>query len=161
MRSRAGIEKLLRRIMETGGLTEDMERDVKDLQDEFDEREGMLRRYGEIRDGEDGETATFEERTDSTEKENTELESESREGEVATEEPINWEARYNELQTRYLDRFFNGSSEERRDRESAEKTRDEIISNQDSDVLRDGEVQSFDELLYRVEDDDNGGRREY
>lgn len=47
------MEKILRRIMESGGMTEDMERDVERLKDDFDEREGILKRYGETYDGED------------------------------------------------------------------------------------------------------------
>ena len=51
--TKTGIDKILRRIMETGSLTEDMERDIDRIRSDFDEREGMLRRYGETYDGED------------------------------------------------------------------------------------------------------------
>ena len=51
--TRSGMEKILRRIMESGGMTEDMEQDIERLKDDFDEREGILKRYGETYDGED------------------------------------------------------------------------------------------------------------
>lgn len=41
--TRSGMEKILRRIMDSGGMTEDMERDVERLKDDFDEREGILK----------------------------------------------------------------------------------------------------------------------
>lgn len=52
MLTRKGIDGVLRRIMETGGMTEDMEKDVERLRAEFDEREGVLKKYGEEWDGE-------------------------------------------------------------------------------------------------------------
>lgn len=52
MRTLKGIDSILRRIMETGGMTEDMEKDVQSLRDELNEREGILRKYGEEWDGE-------------------------------------------------------------------------------------------------------------
>lgn len=157
MRGKAGIERLLREIMETGGLTDAMEEKIKALQSEFDEREGMLRRYGEIRESDDGESAEFEEIREDSAVDNTD---EERSEHVETEEPINWEARYNELQTKYLNRFFNSGSEERRDYDSTLEKKDSIVLEQDSDVERDGTVQSFDDLLYRAEDDNNGGLKE-
>lgn len=55
MLTRKGVDGLLRRIMETGGMTEDMEKDVERLRAEFDEREGILKKYGEEWDGESEE----------------------------------------------------------------------------------------------------------
>lgn len=37
--TKRGMDKILRRIMETGGLTEDMEKDIDRLRSDFDERE--------------------------------------------------------------------------------------------------------------------------
>lgn len=59
--SKTGIDNILRRIMETGGMTESMEKfkqvelDVARLRADFDERAGILDRYGETYDGEDEE----------------------------------------------------------------------------------------------------------
>lgn len=121
--TKTGMDKILRRIMETGGLTEDMERDIDRLRSDFDEREGMLRRYGETYDGEDMDEYEWRERDD-----------ESRE---------DWRGRYEEMRQRYLDRFFGGRDEGEEDRE--------IMSETEEDVRRDGEPQTFDELLERTE----------
>ena len=121
--TKTGMDKILRRIMETGGLTEDMERDIDRLRSDFDEREGMLRRYGETYDGEDMDEYEWRGRDD-----------ESRE---------DWRGRYEEMRQRYLDRFFGG-------RDEGEEYR-EIMRETEEDVRRDGEPQTFDELLERTE----------
>ena len=53
LRSLKAIDLILKRIMETGGVTDAMEKDIQDLRDEFNEREGILKRYGETYDRED------------------------------------------------------------------------------------------------------------
>ena len=45
--------KIIERIADSGGLDDDMLSDLKKLKDELDEREGMLKKYGETYDGED------------------------------------------------------------------------------------------------------------
>lgn len=118
--TKTGMDKILRRIMETGGLTEDMERDIDRLRSDFDEREGMLRRYGETYDGEDMDEYEWRGRDDE-----------------------DWRRRYEEMRQRYLDRFFGG-------RDEGEEYR-EIMRETEEDVRRDGEPQTFDELLERTE----------
>lgn len=122
--TRSGMTKILRRIMESGGMTDDMEDDVRRLQDDFDEREGILRKYGETYDGEDRDEYEFSERE---------------EDKLADE----WRIKYEEMKKRYLDRFFGTDEIEDDYFETMRKTRE--------DVKRDGEPQSFDELLERVE----------
>lgn len=126
--TRTGMEKILRKIMESGGMTEDMEKDIKRLKDDYDEREGILRKYGEIYDGEDRDEYDFTER--STESVYT-----------PREEDKNWRDEYEGLKKRYLDRFFGGVGDKV----------DDIIKETEEDVKRDGEKQTFDELLERVE----------
>lgn len=92
MLSITAINKILRRIMETGGLTPSMEEDIKKLQDEFNEREGILKQYGETFDGEDVEDYEFK----------------GKEVEASDE----YKSKYEELHQRYLDRFFGGAKEE-------------------------------------------------
>lgn len=135
-----GMDNILRRIMETGGLTESMEADVQRLRDDFNEREGILRRYGETYDGEDRDEYDWSER---------EPEASGGDTEVYTprEEDFLWESKYKELEKRYIDRFFGGVPDE----DYAKGKTEEIIREQTADVIRDGEPQSFDELLYRVE----------
>ena len=124
------MEKILRHIMEIGGMTEDMERDVERLKDDFDEREGILKRYGETYDGEDQDEYEYSERDDVN---------------IYTprEEEKDWKKEYDDLKARYMDRFF-GTSE-------VKDEFDDTMEDTKEDVKRDGTVQSFDELLERTE----------
>ena len=128
--TRSGMEKILRRIMESGGMTEDMERDVERLRDDFDEREGILKRYGETYDGEDRDEYDYSERDDIN---------------VYTpkEEEKDWKQEYDNLKERYMNRFFGTSDVKYEFDDTMEDTKE--------DVKRDGTVQSFDELLERTE----------
>lgn len=131
--TRSGMTKILRRIMESGGMSDDMEEDVRRLQDDFDEREGILRKYGETYDGEDRDEYEFSER------DGTSIYTPREEDKLADD----WRIKYEEMKKRYLDRFFGTDEIEDDYFETMRKTRE--------DVKRDGEPQSFDELLERVE----------
>lgn len=131
--TRSGMTKILRRIMESGGMTDDMEEDVRRLQDDFDEREGILRKYGETYEGEDRDEYEFSER------DGTSIYTPREEDKLADD----WRIKYEEMKKRYLDRFFGTDEIEDDYFETMRKTRE--------DVKRDGEPQSFDELLERVE----------
>lgn len=110
--------------METGGMTDDMENDIKRLQDDFDEREGMLKKYGEVYDGEDMDEYDFVPR------------------EVETvESGENYKTKYEEMKQKYLDRFFGGTTEEVED----------IKEEQTEDVKRDAEEQTFESLFEKRE----------
>lgn len=128
--TRSGMEKILRHIMESGGMTEDMEKDVERLKDDFEEREGILKRYGETYDGEDQDEYEYSGRDDVN---------------IYTprEEEKDWKKEYDDLKTRYMDRFFGTSEVEKKFNDTIEET--------EEDVKRDGEVQTFDELLERTE----------
>lgn len=122
--TKSGVNKILRRIMETGGMTDDMENDIKRLQDDFDEREGMLKKYGEVYDGEDMDEYDFVPR------------------EVETvESGENYKTKYEEMKQKYLDRFFGGTTEEVED----------IKEEQTEDVKRDAEEQTFESLFEKRE----------
>lgn len=128
--TRSGMEKILRRIMESGGMTEDMERDVERLKDDFDEREGILKIYGETYDGEDRDEYDYSERDDIN---------------IYTpkEEEKDWKQEYDNLKERYMNRFFGTSDVKDEFDDTMEETKE--------DVKRDGTIQSFDELLERTE----------
>lgn len=150
--TRNGMTKLLRRIMETGGMSEAMESDIQRLRDDFDEREGMLRRYGETYDGEedvDEYNWAPREDTDSEYKQNETGTEGSMEGsdEVFTprEEEKDWRQEYENMRQRYLDRFFGT--------EKVEDTNESIMDETEDDVKRDGTRQSFETLFKRVEGD--------
>lgn len=87
-----GADKVLRRIFETGGMTPDMEKDIERLRGELNERDGMLRRYGETYDGEsDDEEWEFKESPIKDYREDYEK----------------LRGDYEALVKRYNDRFFN------------------------------------------------------
>lgn len=131
--TKSGMTKILRKIMESGGMTEDMERSVRRLQDDFDEREGILKKYGETYDGEDRDEYEFSGR------DTDEIYTPREEEKLADD----WRAKYEEMKSRYLDRFFGTDEIEEDFDRTMRETRD--------DVKRDGEPQTFNELLERVE----------
>lgn len=140
--TKTGMDKILRRIMETGGITEDMEIDVDRIRSDFDEREGILRRYGETYNGEDMDEYEWKERDESQE------DSDRDDKDIYTpreeaKDYEDWRGRYEEMRQRYLDRFFGGRYEG--------EEYQEIMSETEEDVRRDGEPQTFDELLERTE----------
>lgn len=129
--TKTGIKNLLNRLWETGGLSADMEADIKRLQDDFDEREGMLRKYGEVYDGEDREEYEFVEKPSETE---------------------DWKGKYEEMKSRYVNRFFNGE-ETRKDGDSDDfKT---VMEGEEEDIREDGKTKSFDDLLYASNKQEN------
>lgn len=131
--TRTGMEKILRRIMETGGMTDSMEEDVRRLKDDFDEREGILKKYGETYDGEDRDEYEYSGRDTDTVYTPREEEKDAKE----------WRTKYEEMKERYLDRFFEGRDTKEEFNETMRET--------EEDVKRDGEPQTFDELLERTE----------
>lgn len=133
-----GMESLLRKIMETGGLTDDMENSVKRLKDDFDEREGILKRYGKTYEGDDTDEYDWDESNKDDESVYTPLEEEK-----------DWKAEYESLNKRYIDRFFSGVPTEERAMEAGREFADENRA----DAQRDAKPQSLDELLYRTEGD--------
>lgn len=130
--TKTGMNKILRRIMETGGMTPEMEEDIQRLRDDFDEREGILKKYGETYDGEDADEYEY------TGRDPQEIYTPKEEEKDAKE----WRTKYEEMKARYLDRFFD----------VADIDFEEIMNKTREDVERDGEPQTFDELLKRVED---------
>ena len=124
--TKTGMYNLLREIMESGGMTEDMEEAIQRIKDDFDEREGILKKYGTVYDGEDKDEYDWE-------------------PSVASEYSGSdkWKDEYERMRKRYLDRFFGGVD--------AKEEFDEIMEETEDDVIRDGEPQTFDELLERRE----------
>lgn len=131
--TKTGMNKILRRIMETGGLTPDMEEDIQRLRDDFDERESILKKYGETYDGEGIDEYEY------TGRDTDEIYTPKEEEKDAKE----WRTKYEEMKARYLDRFFGGVNNDKKFEETMNETRE--------NVEHDGEPQTFDELLERVE----------
>lgn len=122
MLTRSGANKILRRIMETGDLTEDMEKDIQRLRDDFDEREGMLKKFGEVYDGEDKDEYDYSPKT-------------------IMEGTDDYKVKYEDMKQKYLDRFFGGLQPE------VEEVKEETKE----DVIRDGSEQTFDTLFEKRE----------
>ena len=117
-----GMETILRRIMDKSDIEdEEMIADIERLRSDFSEREGILKNYGDVSEGDDD--YEFIEKT--------------------REDGDGWKEKYNRLRKQYTDRFF-GSSDVKEDFE-------EIMDETVEDVERDGTVQTIDELLERVE----------
>lgn len=112
-------EALLREIAESGGDTPKMLDAMQKLRDEYDERMGELKRYGETYDGEN---------RDRREDENREVD-ERMDG----ESKIDWESRYRDLESKYRERFFT--------------TPREVKEEQKEDVIEDGKKKSYEELF--------------
>lgn len=123
MRTRKGWSNILSKIMETGGMTEEMESHVEALRAELEEREGMLKRYGEIYAGENEEIDEY----DYVGREDTSQE---------------WQEKYNNLAERYRNRMFGGST---RDKEVLEMGSGEL-----NDAGR-SERTTIEELIFKGE----------
>lgn len=117
-----GMESILRRIMDKSDIEdEEMIADIDRLRSDFSEREGILRNYGDVSEGDDDYEFI----------------------EKSREDGDGWKEKYDRLRKQYTDRFF-GNSDVKEDYE-------EIMDETEEDVERDGKVQTIDELLERVE----------
>lgn len=125
MLTKRGVDTLLQKVWETGGLTPDMEEDITRLRGEFDEREGMLRKFGEWYDGEDKDEFDYVPRETTNAGEGGE-----------------WEAKYNEMRERYINRFFG--------RDTADETNEEETP--ESNVPDEVKDKTLDELIRKEEE---------
>lgn len=111
--------KIIERIADSGGLDDDMLSDLKKLKDELDEREGMLKKYGETYDGED-----WRDRATRAERER------------------------DEIRKKYRDRFLYGADKKAEEVEDEKETDGrEVKREQKEDIKRDGKKQTFEELF--------------
>lgn len=130
--TKKGSDALLKRIFESGGLTPDMEKDIQRLKDDFDEREGILKKYGEDYDGE-LEEYDFKEKTG-----------------VDSSNIDEYKAKYEDMKKRYIDRFFNGNVGEAE--KAIEQQKNDV--RQDEKNLQDEKENdiTIDELLEKKEE---------
>ena len=97
----------------------ELEDKIKKLKDELDEREGMLKKYGESYDGEN-----WRDRAEAAERER------------------------DEIRRKYRDRFLYGEDKKAEEVEDDKQTsREEIKREQKEDIRRDGKKQTFEELF--------------
>lgn len=121
MLTRKGWRSIIERISERNNFDEETINDLESLKNDFEEKESVLRKYGNEYD-EDIDEYTFTEKTvlDSTE---------------------DYKAKYEDIKKKYLDRFFGGETKEV----------ERVEKNVEEDVKKDGEEKSFDELFKEME----------
>lgn len=155
--TKKGYDNILQRIWETGGMTPDMEDDIRRLRDEFDEREGILREYGEEYDGEqeeyefrrrNQESVISDTGSDVTEITDTEETISNTDDRVELDNKPDWESRYRKLEQRYKDTFFG--------RMKPDDDFSEIMEDQISNAVAESAPRSFNELLYSTKNETKG-----
>lgn len=124
--TKTGMDKILRKFMEIENLSPEMENDIQRIRDDFNEREDFLNKCGKTYEGED---------LDEYEYALCDINDEN--------DAKEWRAKYEEMKTRYIDRFFSG--------EDGSKKFEKIMNETREDVKRDSKPQTFDELLERIE----------
>lgn len=129
--TREEYENLLKEIANSGGDTPAMMELLQKLRDDYDEREGLLKRYGEERDKRAPEGS--EEERDKIRKESEEDNIEDKgERRIAYDDYVPRED-YEELRKKYIERFFTSSDKAKR--------------MQKENVMDDGKKRSFEELF--------------
>lgn len=129
--TREEYENLLKEIANSGGDTPAMMELLQKLRDDYDEREGLLKRYGEERDNRAPEGS--EEERDKIRKESEEDNIEDKgERRIAYDDYVPRED-YEELRKKYIERFFTSPDKAKR--------------MQKENVMDDGKKRSFEELF--------------
>lgn len=121
-------DNLLKEISETGGDTPAMLELMQKLRDDFDEREGMLRKYGETADSTpiEGEAKAEDEIREESAEDNKEDDGLRRDP-VTEEQAENLapdtvpRSEYDELRRKYIERFFTTPSDAKAEQEAITK----------------------------------------
>lgn len=124
-------ENLLKEIANSGGDTPAMMELLQKLRDDYDEREGMLKRYGEERDKKAPEGSEEEREKIRKESEEDDVEDKG-ERRIAYEDYVPREE-YETLRKKYIERFFTTPDRAKRD--------------QRENVMEDGKKRSFEQLF--------------
>lgn len=123
MRTLAAINKILKKILENSDLGEEISNDIEAIKTAIQDRDTILKNYGDLPDDEDLEEFDFVER------------------EKETDSNDEYKTKYDALRKQYVERFFGGKPEEA----------EEIIEDQMEDIEKDEKPLSFDELLEKTE----------
>jgi aryl-alcohol dehydrogenase-like predicted oxidoreductase len=108
MKSKKGFEEVLKTIMAGSELTEELETAINELRTFFDETNVILSKHGQVIDGEDSDYEYIENQVE--------------------ESLTDFEAKYNELRQKYIDRFFGGNPDETKEDVFEEETPEEDSS---------------------------------
>lgn len=135
MYSKEEHENLLKEIAATGGDTDSMLELLQKLRDDFDEREGELRRYNEAADKSKPDTENAEEKiVDESKEDNVDDKGLRRD---PIRDDVVSRSEYDELKRKYIERFFSDPEQAKRD--------------QEEDIKDDGKDLSFDNLFKKKE----------
>lgn len=123
--TRKFIDSILKAMWEENGLPEHMEEKMEQIRKAFDERDAVLKQYGEPWD-EDEDSFDFKPLPTSDE----------------------WENKYKDLESRYISRFFTGGEGDNGGSDTNGTTNlNEIIANQNEDISNDDSEKTIDELF--------------
>lgn len=123
MRTLAAINKILKKILENSDLGEEISNDIEAIKTAIQDRDTILKNYGDLPEDEDLEEFEFV----------------AREKETGSND--DYKTKYDALRKQYVERFFGGKPEEA----------EEIIEDQMEDLEKDEKPLSFDDLLEKTE----------
>lgn len=123
MRTLSSVNKILKKILENSDLGEEISNDIETIRTAIQDRDTILRNYGDVPDTEDQEEFEFVER------------------EKETNSNDDYKSKYDALRKQYVERFFGGKPEKA----------EEIIEDQMEDLEKDEKPLTFDELLEKTE----------
>lgn len=123
MRTLASVNKILKKILENSDLGEEISNDIEAIKTAIQDRDTILKNYGDLPDDEDLEDFEFVER------------------EKETDSNDEYKTKYDALRKQYVERFFGGKPEKA----------EEIIEDQIEDLEKDEKPLSFDDLLEKTE----------
>lgn len=129
MKSGKYLNGILQTMFEKVGMSEDVEPFIDELRTNISERDKHLSGFSE----------TWDDSTD-------DVKFVPKEAGNPTDD---WESKYNELKSRYINRFFNG--DESASNVSEKTGLDDVKREQNADIHKDGEVPSIEELFSEVE----------
>lgn len=119
----AAINKILKKILENSDLGEEISNDIESIKNAVQDRDTILKNYGDVPDTEDLEEFDFVER------------------EKETNSTDDYKSKYDALRKQYVERFFGGKPKEA----------EEIIEDQMEDLEKDEKPLTFDDLLEKTE----------
>lgn len=123
MRTLASVNKILKKILENSDLGEEISNDIEAIKTAIQDRDTILKNYGDLPDDEDLEEFEFVAR------------------EKETDSNDEYKTKYDALRKQYVERFFGGKPKEA----------EEIIEDQMGDLEKDEKPLSFDDLLEKTE----------
>lgn len=112
-----GVNNILKRLLEAGGMAENVEADIQRLRTDINERNGFLKNYGEIYEGDDLEEFEYKGMVIPSAEETVPL------------------SEYQALKQKYIDRFFNGTDPKETDKKEDIKEDTNIETNTSYDDL--------------------------